>query len=111
MPVSVSQNTLRSSTTDIHFGSLIHLSFNFPWVPSGTPPGNPREPRGSGQFWYFLFLGREGELFSFGNDFDGPQGHTHGTYTRFVQRNIALDQSFLVPFYFIWIYDPVRQAR
>ena len=33
LPVSVSQNTLRSSTTDIHFGSLMHLSFNFSWVP------------------------------------------------------------------------------
>ena len=41
--------------TDTHFGSLMHLSFNFPWVPSGTPPGNPREPRGSGTLLVFPF--------------------------------------------------------
>ena len=33
------------------------------------------------QFWYF-FLPRGGGEFSFGNDFAGPRGHTHGICSR-----------------------------
>ena len=59
--------------------------------------GRPlRLPRGNGTVLIFLFFSRRGgELFSFGNDFAGPRGNSHGICSRFGQRNIALDQSFL----------------
>ena len=48
----------------------------------GRPPGHPRgiheNPGGMVQFWYFFFPRGWGVLFSFGNDFAGSWGHTHG---------------------------------
>ena len=60
-----------------------------------TPKTSPGNPGAMVQFWYFFFSRRGWELFSFGNDFAGPRGNSHGICSRFGQRNIALDQSFL----------------
>ena len=68
------------------------------WVNSRGTHWNPGE-------WYSFgicfFPCRGGQLFSFGNDFTGPWGHTHDICSSFGQWYIALDQSFFMPFYFI----------
>ena len=70
----------------------------------GTPLGKPQEPRGNSTVLVFLFPCRGGELFGFGNDFPGPQDHTHGICSSFGQWYIALDQGFFfAPFYFIFM--------
>ena len=63
-----------------------------------THGSTPGEPTGTQKKWYrfdisFFPHGR-GELLSFGNDFAGPRGHTHGICSSFGQRYIALGQSF-----------------
>ena len=71
----------------------------------GHSPRQPGEthgyPEGMVQFGYFFFPRGVGELFSFGNDFAGPRGHTHGICSSFGQQYIALDQSFFASLYFI----------
>ena len=67
---------------------LVGRPLRHPWGTHGNPGAMV-------QFWYFFFSRRGWELFSFGNDFAGPRGHSHGICTGFGQRNIALDQSFL----------------
>ena len=52
---------------------IMHLSF---------APGTPRNLGRMVQFWYFFFPCGGGELLSFGNDFAGPRGHTHGICSR-----------------------------
>ena len=46
--------------------------------PEGRPPGHP----GGDGTVLVLFSRDGGELFSFGNDFAGPRGHTHGICSR-----------------------------
>ena len=56
----------------------MHLSFASPWVDTLDIP---REPTGTQGEWHSfgIFFSRGGwDLFSFGNDFAGPWGHTHG---------------------------------
>ena len=71
------------------------------------PPGHPRGAHGNPgrmvQFWYFFFRqGRGGgQLFSFGDIFARPRGHTQGICLSIGQWYIALDLSFFAPFYFI----------
>ena len=51
-------------------------SVAFPWVDPRDAPGEPARTQG---VWYSFGISRgRGELFSFGNDFTGPRGHTHG---------------------------------
>ena len=85
-------------------------------LPRESTPGTHANPGGNGTVLVFLFSQRGGELFSFGNDFAGPRGHTHGICLSFGQRYIALDQSFLAPFYFLsmpnfdimlWVFIPL----
>ena len=70
----------------------MHLSFTSPRV---DPWGTNREPSGIGTVLVliFFFPCRGGELFSFGNDFAGPWGHTHGICASFCQQYTALDQN------------------
>ena len=80
----------------------MRLSFAFPWIDPRDTHGNPG---GIVQFWYSCFPHGYGELFSFGNDFPGPRGDTQGICSSFGQRNIALDQSFLISFRFMMQCD------
>ena len=49
----------------------------------GRPPGHPRGTQGECYSFGISFLPcGGGELFSFGNDFAGPRGHTHGICSR-----------------------------
>ena len=59
----------------------MYLSFASPRV---DPRGTRGYTGGMVQYWYFFFFrdGGEGELFSFGNDFAGPWGHTYGLGSR-----------------------------
>ena len=73
-------------------------------LPCGSTPGGPTGTQGGMvQFWYLLFPCGGGQLFSFGNDFAGPQRQTHGICSCFGQQYIALDRSFFTPLYFISI--------
>ena len=58
----------------------MHLSFASRGSTPGTPPGNPRAPRGVGTVLVFLFSREEGELFSFENG-DIPTGFVRGSAT------------------------------
>ena len=60
----------------------MHLSFASRGSTPGTPPGNPRAPKGVGTVLVFPFSREEGELFSFENDIAGLRGHTHGICSR-----------------------------
>ena len=68
-------------------------------LPAGRSPGNRLEPKGA---WYSFglsfFPSGESKLFTIGNDFAGPRGHTHGIWSSFSQRYIALNQSFFGSF-------------
>ena len=44
--------------------------------------GTHVNPGGMVQFWYFFTPCGRGELFSFGKNFAGPRGHTHGICSR-----------------------------
>ena len=48
-------------------------------LPRGLTHGNPG---GMVQFWYIFFPLKGGEFLSFGNDFTGLWGHTHGIFLR-----------------------------
>ena len=61
---------------------LMHLSFASPWLTPGHLRRTLRHPGVMVQFWYFFFSRKGGELFSFGNDFAGLWGHTHGICSR-----------------------------
>ena len=61
----------------------MHLSFASPWVDPRDTPAEPTGTQGAvAQFCYFFFPREGEELFSFGNDFAGPRGHTHGICSR-----------------------------
>ena len=59
---------------------MMHFSFASPWVDPRNTYGNPLAMV---QFWCFTL--DEGELFSFGNDFVGPQEYNHGISAGFVR--------------------------
>ena len=83
----------------------MHLSFASLWVDPWGTHGSQGSTHGySFGISYFPHRGRE--LFSFGNDFAGPQGHTHGICLSFGQRYISLGQNFLAPL--IYLYAKFR---
>ena len=62
-------------------------------LPRGSTPGTPLgEPTGTQvgrySFGISFFSCEGGELFSFGNDFAGPRGHTHGICSRLCDRQV-----------------------
>ena len=57
----------------------MHLSFASPWVDTLDIPGEPTGTQGEWHsFGIYFFPRGGGVLFSFGNDFAGPWGHTTG---------------------------------
>ena len=66
----------------------MHLSFASPWVDTLDIPGEPTGTQGEWHSFgiYFFPCGGE-DLFSFGNDFAGPRGHTDGICSRQCDRH------------------------
>lgn len=62
-------------------------------IPLVSPSSTPGNLRGNRTVLVFFSRGG-GKLFSFGKDFAGPLGHTHGICCSLGQRYIAPDQSF-----------------
>ena len=74
----------------------------------GEPTGTHKNPGEMVKFWYFFFPRGRGELFSFSLD----RGNIPTGFVRLLVSGISLSTKvFFAPFYFISIYDPVRQAR
>ena len=66
-------------------------------LPLRSPPrGTHGHEGGMVQFWCYFFPRRGGKFYSFGNNFSGSRGRTHGICFRFGQH-----QSFSAPCYFI----------
>ena len=64
----------------------------------GRPLGHPEGTHGnSGEIVkFFKFYFSRGELFSFGNDFAGPRGHTHWIGSSFGQQCIAFSRHYFI---------------